>query len=520
MGETRHTSQMRDARAELSDPGDDARLQRLIFDQLPDGIVLVDGEGRWLYGNRVARDPEGVAFRLLSEGLTADGELAEMSMSLHATGEATVERSVRDGAGFARQVLVNGTRVAHDRYAIVARDVTERRESEAELGQLRRVESLGFLTASVVHDFNNLLTPIVCLSSILTRELERSSRAGEIAGEIRETAERAAGLVRQMLSFVRRGPERAGRTNLGSVVAEMQGLLRRVAGDGVELVLAIDEDAGDVVVDRGQLEHVLLNLAANARDAMPHGGRLFVATTPITFVGPDALDAELRPEQGASGMSGAYVALRVSDTGIGMSPQVRERAFERFFTTKGHGAGSGLGLAAAQRFARASGGCISVRSAEGIGTTITLCLPRADEEASAPPPSHELLPRGSETILVVEDDDAVRSVVRALLEAQGYVVLDASSGRAAIELAAKETRPIDLLITDVVMPEMSGRALADALGAEGMGITTRVLFMSGHTDKVIEERGVDEAAAPLLRKAFSPAQLLLKVREVLGVVAA
>jgi CheY-like chemotaxis protein len=244
-----------------------------------------------------------------------------------------------------------------------------------------------------------------------------------------------------------------------------------------------------------------LNLAANARDAMPNGGRLFVAVTPVTLAGQD--------EPGLQ-HTGAYVALRVSDTGVGMSPEVRERVFERFFTTKPSENGSGLGLAAAQRFAKASGGCISVRSAEGAGTTVTLCLPRVAEVATtAPPTSHECLPRGSETVLVVEDDAAVSSCIRALLEAQGYRVLDAPSGKVALEIAARRPGGIDLLLTDVVLPQMSGPELAAKLGS------VKVLFTSGHTDAAILAHGVDPGSACLLRKAFSPADLLLKVREAL-----
>ncbi len=233
-------------------------------------------------------------------------------------------------------------------------------------------------------------------------------------------------------------------------------------GEDVELVVTNDEDAGDVIADRQQLEHVLLNLAANARDAMPKGGRLLISSTPVTLVG--------QGEGAEDVQAGVYAALRVSDTGVGMTPEVRERVFEHFFTTKSPGAGTGLGLAAAHRFARASRGCISVRSTEGAGTTVTLCLPRLSGTPTSPPPpsSHELLPLGTETVLVCEDDTAVRGVVRALLEAQGYRVLDAASGRDAIDLAARETAGVDLLVTDVVMPEMSGRALADALAARGL----------------------------------------------------
>jgi two-component system cell cycle sensor histidine kinase/response regulator CckA len=507
-----------------SEPLAEHRLFGLVFEKSPDELVIVDGRGNVVHANRVARDARSITSRLLAHGLEEGGDLADFTTSLRSEGHATAEKRLRDPEGMWCYVVLKGTTLAPDRFAVTVRDVTQAREVEAELAQLRRVESLGFLTASVVHDFNNLLTPIVCLSALLTHQLDVESRAGEMARDIRESAERAAGLVRQMLSFVRRAPEQPRRISVGAVVAEMSGLLRRVIGDDIELVVTNDDDAGDVIADREQLEQVLLNLAANARDAMPTGGRLVIATTPVTFVGgePEAGrdeggrdDGGRAEEVGGDGRASIFVALRVSDTGTGMSPEVRERVFERFFTTKPHGEGTGLGLAAAHRFARASHGCISVRSSEGTGTTVTLCLPRLNGAMTIPPPaSHQILPLGSETVLVVEDDTAVRGVVRALLEAQGYRVLDAPSGRDALEVVAREKEPIDLLLTDVVMPQMSGRALADVLAA--MGHTMKVLFMSGHTDPVIGERGVNSGTSHLLRKAFSPTELLLKVREVLG----
>jgi two-component system cell cycle sensor histidine kinase/response regulator CckA len=480
-------------------------LYRLALDESPDGIVVIDGAGRLLHANRAAKGPGAIASQL-GAGLAAGGDLVEFADALRATGHGAVEKRVPDPTGAWRRLLLKGTRIAPDRFVIVARDVSERREIEAELEELRRVGAVGYLATSVVHDFNNLLTPIVCLAAMVTREIEKGSRAAEMAAELRETAERAAGLARQILSLVRRAGDPPRQLDVGAVVSEMRGLLQHVVGDDVELTLAIDEDAGEATANREQLERVLLDLAANARDAMPRGGRLFIATIPVTMVGQD---------EGESVEPRAYVALRVSDTGVGMSPEIRERVFERFFTTKPDGEGSGLGLAAAHRFARASGGCISVRSAEGVGTTVTLCLPRVQgAQTSAPPSPRELLPRGSETILVVEDDTAVRGVVRALLEAQGYRVLDAASGKTALEIAVAEPWSVDLLLTDVVMPEMSGRALADSLTA--MGLSMKVLYMSGHSDDAVLERGVDAGSVAFLRKAFSPAELLVKVREVLG----
>jgi two-component system cell cycle sensor histidine kinase/response regulator CckA len=485
---------------------EDKRLFELVFEQSADALVIVDDSGRLIVANSAARRDDGLVVRLLAEGLTEGGELADFAATLRTTGRAVAERRVHDAEGKRRSLQLKGSRLAADRFAITLHDVTERVELEAELGQLRRVESLGYLTATVVHDFNNLLTPIVCLAGVLTRELERGSRAGEMAGEIRDTAERAAGLVRHVLSLLRRAPERPRTLDVGGLVSEMEALLRRVVGDDIELAIEVDEDAGKATASREELEQVLLNLVVNAREAMPHGGKLVVSAVPVSLVGEGTYEPAL---------TGSYVALRVSDTGVGMPADVRARVFERFFTTKREN-GNGLGLASAHRFARANGGGISVESTEGAGTTVTLCLPRLEEGESRAPSSspHDLFPRGSETVLVVEDDTAVRTVVRALLEAQGYRVLDAASGRAGLQLAAREEGTIDLLLTDVVMPEMSGRALADALRADGR--TPKVLFMSGHADPTIHDRGVRPDAKNLLRKAFSPAELLAKVREVLS----
>jgi signal transduction histidine kinase/CheY-like chemotaxis protein len=480
---------------------------KVLFDRSPVATLVVDGSGTILHANRAATELHGDTLSSLAIGLASGGELADVTTTLRAVGRALREVRILDTSGApACELLLEGYSVDEGRYAIILRDVTERRAVEAELAHLRRVESLGFVTASVVHDFNNMLTPVVCLSSLLAAELERGSRAAGLANEIRTTSERAAGLVRQMLSFVRREASRTRRTNVANVVTEMGELLGRVMGSDVALSLALDESAGETIIDREQLEQVLLNLAANARDAMPSGGKLLVSTAAVTLSENEALACDC-PN------GGSFIALSVSDTGLGMTPEVRERIFERFFTTK-PGRGSGLGLATAHKFARASAGCIMVRSAPNVGTTVTIFLPRAEGDAAiSSPPSISKLPRGREKVLVVEDDAGVRGVVRALLEESGYQVAVAESGRTAVELAACAPDPFDLVIADVVMPGMHGRAVVDALQAAGKA--KRWLFMSGHGDGAIRDRGVLDSSDELLRKAFSPAELLIKVREVL-----
>lgn len=483
---------------------------RLLFEQMPEAVILVDDVGRLLLANRAARETCAQLVDLLENDDAGRMELVQLLADVRALGEAQGEARLRDREGRARHLAMRARRVGHDRAQVVLRDVTEHRELEAELSQLRRVESLGLLTASVVHDFNNMLTPIVCLSAVLANELGPDTRSGGLAKEIRATAERAARLVRQVLSFARGSPEHLARVNVSTVISEMCGLVERVLGDDVEIRVVRNDHEAEVKVDRDQLEQVILNLAANARDAMPRGGRLTLTASTVTLASNEASSNDCP-------RAGAYVALAITDTGVGMSKETRERVFERFFTTKPPGQGSGLGLATAHRFARQSGGCIAVHSEPGNGTTVTLYLPRKDGTRSSPSPrQQEPLPRGSETVLLVEDDDGVRGVVRAVLEEQGYRVLATRSADAALDLVVHDAPPIDLLLADIVMPGLSGPALAHKL--EAAGLQMKVLFMSGHGEDEIRTHGLDGENAPILRKAFSPTDLACKVREVLDAV--
>jgi CheY-like chemotaxis protein len=339
-------------------------------------------------------------------------------------------------------------------------------------------------------------------------QCEPGSRLAKMAGEMRTAAERAAGLVRHLLAFVRRDPTRVARTDPGAVLSDLRGLLLRVVGEQIEVELALDDAAGEVMVDREQLEQVVLNLAANARDAMPRGGRLTLSTCAVSLG-----DAESRAMD-CSGPA-AYVALVVADTGVGMTAEVRERVFEPLFTTKAHGLGSGLGLATAHRFARQNGGCIAVQSEPGRGTTVRIYLPRADGFAADDERAPDTpLPRGRETVLVVDDDDGVLATVQLTLEDQGYRVLAARSGQEALEMLDEQGHAVELALLDVVMPGVDGRALADAL--RGAGLCDKVLFMSGHADGRVKDAGIrEDAAKNVLRKAFSPAELARSVRRVL-----
>lgn len=496
---------MRDVSASYPpEPG----LYRLIFEHAADAIAVLDANGRVRERNEAARALE-VDLDALLVG-TVDGVgLAELRSELVARGHASTELKLIDPAHKVRHIAVEG-RAQGTHFVLVLRDVTAQRRIDDEIRHLRRVESLGYMAAAVAHDFNNLLVPIVFSGAMLAGEVDEGSTAASLVGDIRSAAERAAALVRHMLAFARRQSLPPQRVNLGLVLDELRGLVDRVVGEGIAVAVEVDAELGDAILDREQLEHVILNLAANARDAMPRGGKLTIRAANLTLD-----DVEAAAHECPAG--GAYVVLTVADTGAGMSPEVRERIFERFFTTKDAGHGTGLGLASAHRFVTSAGGCISVRTAPDQGTTVILCLPRATAQPTtiAPPRQPTPLPRGgTETILVVEDDEHVRRVVRTLLEEEGYTVLDASSGEAALGVAARNGTHVDLVLTDVVMPGMSGSKLAEKLHESGHG--AKVLFMSGHTEDALDAHGALGTTYPLIRKAFSPSDLARKVREVLG----
>ncbi|HEX3344182.1 MAG TPA: ATP-binding protein, partial [Polyangiaceae bacterium] len=380
------------------------------------------------------------------------------------------------------------------------------RKAEEELRHLRRVDSLGYLTASVVHDFNNVLTAIVCATSLLVGDVAGQERPSALAREIRGAAERATGLIRQMLSLLRRQPAKPARVNLSDVAEETRPLMELVLGPGVELAMELDPALGDALVEREQLDHVLLNLAANARDAMPRGGKVTVTTANVPF-------GDEGPAVAHCTHALSYVALTVTDTGEGMPPEVREHVFERFYSTKPDGRGAGLGLATAYRFVKRNGGCISVRSAPGQGTAIVMYLPRvpAPSQTLSPPREEPSADGGSETVLVIDADDPVRGAIRAVLRELGYVVLDAPTGELGLRQAEASPAPVALVLADLRTPGLPGPEVVARLRASGH--SPRLLWMSGDTDREIAQHGVKNE--PLLRKAFSPSQLARRVRDVL-----
>jgi PAS domain S-box-containing protein len=390
-----------------------------------------------------------------------------------------------------------------DAALILAHDVSERRRLEQRLIEAERMEAIGRLAGGVAHDFNNLLTVIHGYASVL---LERDGRGAEELGEIVHAAEQASALTRQMLAFSRRQVMHAKVIDLNQIVAEMQSMLQRIIGDDISVGVRFAQGLAVVEADRAQIERVILNLAANARDAMPDGGRLTIETANVE------LDEEYVSTHG-EGSPGPHVMLAVSDTGTGMDDEIRRHLFEPFFTTKA-GSGTGLGLATVFGVVKQSGGSIYVYSEEGAGTTFKIYLPAA--EAPAPPeaPPAQVEPSaeaGRETILVVEDDERVRDLVQIMLAAAGYEVLAAGDAAEAEQIAV--TRQVDLVITDVVMPGVSGQALAERLAE--VAPATRILFMSGYSDEAVYHHGIIRPDAAFIEKPFSARVLAGKVRETL-----
>ena len=411
----------------------------------------------------------------------------------------TVQLSIRAVRNVAAEV---------EYYETIVRDVTEQRRLQAQLTQAQKMEAIGRLAGGIAHDFNNLLTAVFGYVDLLHEELAANTRAQQDLAEIRKAAERAAGLTRQLLAFSRQQVLEPVVLEPNGLLEDFEKMLRRVIGEDVNLRLTLGADVGNVRADPGQLEQVILNLAVNARDAMPTGGKLTIETA-------NAELSEQYAEFHQAVVPGRYVMLAVSDTGVGMSPEVRAKAFEPFFTTKERGKGTGLGLATVYGIVKQSGGYVWVYSEPGLGTTFKIYLPQVDAPIDAAPRAAELegTLAGTETILLAEDDELLRPLARNLLERLGYTVLAAANAEEALALVRKHAIPIHLLVADVVMPGESGRQLGRRLAE--LRPETRVLYVSGYTDEVIVHHGMLEPGLNYLQKPFTPGALARKVREVL-----
>jgi two-component system, cell cycle sensor histidine kinase and response regulator CckA len=390
-----------------------------------------------------------------------------------------------------------------ERIVGVARDITERKLAQLQFLQAQKLEVVGLLAGGVAHDFNNLLTVILGESQLLEAELGDASPFVDAVREIRRAGERAAGLTRQLLAFSRRQIVEPSVFPVNDVIAEMGSMLRRLLGERVELVIELEPAAGAVRADRGQIEQVVMNLAVNARDAMPNGGHLTLRS------------GHLQLYDTRSGLAaGPYVLLEAQDTGTGMSDEVRAKLFEPFFTTKEPGKGTGLGLSTSRGIVRQAGGEIEVESRPLGGTTMRVLLPRVTHARAAggTGPSRAL-PRGTETVLVVEDDAVVRDLVSRMLRPLGYEVLAAPDGTAAIKVATAHPGTIHLLLTDVVMPGMNGREVAEAVARIRPGIKT--LYTTGYSDDTMLQIQLLDQQARVVTKPYAIDALTRRVREAL-----
>ena len=390
----------------------------------------------------------------------------------------------------------------------VARDVSERRELEERLRQAQKMEAIGLLAGGVAHDFNNMLTAITGYSHLAVGALDsgRGVRRSDIE-EIAKAADRAGALTSQLLAFSRKQMLRPEVIDLNDVVGDLDKMLRRLIGEHIDVVTAFGGGVGRVKADRSQLEQVIVNLAVNARDAMPEGGRLTIETS--------AVDANEVSAKTGPGSPGPYVLLTVTDTGHGMDAATRERIFEPFFTTKDMGHGTGLGLSTVYGVVTQSGGQVVVESEPGAGTAFMVYLPRVEE--ALPQAERAFAPvengRNGETILLVEDEEIVRKLIRDALRTSGYTVVEAGDGAQAIEICRARQEPVDLVVTDVAMPNMTGPELIERLLDSYPGL--RVLFVSGYADGRFSQRTTLKPGTDLLQKPFTPSKLAQKVRELL-----
>ncbi len=398
---------------------------------------------------------------------------------------------------------------------VLASDITARkqaeealRQSEEQLRQSQKMEAVGKLAGGVAHDFNNLLTAITGYSDLSLRRLKPDEPLYHNLVEIKKAGERAAGLTRQLLALSRKQILQPKVLDLNQIIFETNKMLQRLIGEDIDLLVGLAPDLGKIKADPSQIEQVLLNLSVNARDAMPQGGKLTIETTDV-YLDEDYVGRH------AAVRAGHYVVLAVSDTGCGMDAATQARIFEPFFTTKEVGKGTGLGLSTVYGIVKQSGGNVYVYSEVGHGTTFKVYLPRVDQPAAelSAGPVETAQPLGCETVLLVEDEEMVRHLAKEILQENGYQVLEAQHGRAALYIAEQHQGPIHLMLSDVVMPQMSGRALAEQLGQ--LRREVKVLYMSGYTDDAIVHHGVLDEGMAFIEKPFSPAALARKVREVL-----
>ena len=502
---------------------------RQIYDETPIGYHELDTRGRIVRVNRTELEMLGYPVEemlgqpvwkfVLEEETTRHVIMAKIAgdVSFHETFERTYRR--KDGTTLPvlvkdRVIRDKGGRIIGIRSTV--EDITERRrseealrKSEEQLRQWQKVEAIGRLAGGIAHDFNNLLMTIKGCSEILLQECDAQDPRREEAEEIQKAAERATSLTRQLLAFGRRQILQPQVLDLNKVVTNMNKMLQRVIGEDIQLLTVLEPKLRPVKVDPGQIEQVIMNLAVNARDAMPRGGRLTIETANV-FLDEDYAQRHV------SVKPGSYVMLAVSDNGCGMDQETQSHLFEPFFTTKEKGKGTGLGLSTVYGIVKQSGGNIWAYSELGRGTTFKIYLPmvtQAVKEKYARTERRRISARGAETILLVEDEKAVRMMIRKTLQSKGYTVLEAQHGQEALSICEDYSGPIHLMVTDVVMPLMSGKELAEQLAPQRPEM--KVLYMSGYPDNSIVQHGVLEPGTEFLQKPFTLNTLEAKVREIL-----
>jgi len=494
---------------------------RALVEQSADALLLVDAEGRVTYMTQSSQrhlgwKAEEIVGHSIFEFLHADDRetvMARISEALQ-TPSVAVNAEVRfrhpDGS-YRTLEGVGVNRLADPSVrgiVIKAHDITDKRRLEEHLRQVQKMEAVGALAGGVAHDFNNLLTAILGYCNLMLDDVPKEDPLRRDLEEIRSAGERAAALTRQLLAFSRRQMLQPQVVDINTLVRQLEKLLRRLLSEDCVLITALAPELHKVKVDPASIEQVLVNLAVNSRDAMGEGGQLTIETANVEL---DAIYAETH----ATVIPGSYVMLAVGDTGPGIDAATKARIFEPFFTTKEQGKGSGLGLATVYGIVKQSGGYIWVYSEVGHGTVFKVYFPVAETPASLQRGKEgdaELRKQGWETVLLVEDEDAVRALAREVLRRHGYVVLEARHGVDALRLAERHTDDIQLMITDVVMPHMSGRELAERLCSARP--TMKVLFMSGYTDHAVMNRALTPGSS-FLQKPFTPETFARKVRQVL-----
>ena len=438
----------------------------------------------------------GELWQTILEGQVWDGELTNMRRDGQLYLEAQTVTPVRDGRG----------EISH--FVSVKRDVSNRRRFEEQLRQSQKMEAIGRLAGGVAHDFNNILGVIMGYGEILKRRIPAADPLQGKVAEILKAADSAAGLTRQLLAFSRKQVLQPRVLDLNLVVADMDKMLRRLIGEDIELKTSLREPLGSVRADPGQIEQVLMNLVVNARDAMPGAGSLLIETAAVDL---DASSLALHP----GALPGPHVLLAVSDTGEGMDKETTSRIFEPFFTTKAIGKGTGLGLSTVYGIVEQSGGLVEVYSEKGVGTTFKVYLPRIEGSVAhmpveaVPPPPHAV----SKTVLLVEDETALRSMIGETLAEGGYRVLEAETPRQALDMAGAHDGPIHAVLTDVIMPGMSGRELAEKLAL--IRPDTPVIYMSGYTDDAIGHHGLLDPGTLFLQKPFTADAVLWTLHDAL-----